>query len=341
MASDTCTITINGATYQAKLGDTLLEAGSNNRVGLAHDCLSGRCGSCRVRVLGGDIDDCGTRENDSVLACQATIEGDAEIAFDPAPATRTIQGEVDSIETIGPDVLQVRLRMDKAVSWLPGHYIRLKFRGYPPRDYSPTFALDLGPEPDLLVFHMDVRDGGQVSAALGKDIAEGHRVAAVGPFGNAFLRRRPGRLILVSTGTGFGPLWAIAVAATLRGTDQPVKLISGARRVSGLYMRQAVGWLRARGASVILTAEDGDGTLIRTKAPQNLLPDLAPSDMVHAAGAPAMVEAVRATVLAAGADFHANAFSAAEPQQPFQPPALPRAARLRMTAGKLDLTARL
>jgi hypothetical protein len=38
-----------------------------------------------VRIYDGEVDDGGTREGDTVLACQATVSGDAVIEFDEVP----------------------------------------------------------------------------------------------------------------------------------------------------------------------------------------------------------------------------------------------------------------
>jgi len=76
------TLLINGRRIKASPGDTLLDAGLANRIVIPHDCCTGQCSTCRVRVYDGDVDDEGTREGDTVLACQATVSGNAVIEFD-------------------------------------------------------------------------------------------------------------------------------------------------------------------------------------------------------------------------------------------------------------------
>lgn len=313
MAKDTCTLIINGKAHKARLGDTLIDAGLDNRIVLPHDCCSGQCETCRVRVVSGAIDDAGTREKDTVLSCLATVEGDAEISYDPVPIVRNTAGRVEDIEEISPDLLQVRVRTSRPVPWLPGQYVRMRFKGYPARDYSPTFGLDRSTEQDLLTFQIKVYQNSRVSSALGHAIDRDHKVSVKGPYGYAFLRRQPGRIILVSTGTGFAPLWSIAVAAAMRRGDQTVRMIAGCRHARDLYMRDAVTWLRDQGVPVTLTASDGDDETVMTARPQDLLPDLSESDMVYAAGSPSMVDAVRVRALAQDATFFADPFYAADP----------------------------
>lgn len=312
MSKSFVSLVINGKAIRARPGDTLLDAALGGRIVLPHDCCSGQCETCRVRVVSGSIDDQGTAERGTVLGCLATVEGNAEITFDPVPVVKTTNAVVESIADLGPDLLEVRLRPVRPVTWLPGQYVKLTFRGFPARDYSPTFSFDLNQPEGVLVFHVRRYPNGIVSGAFGRSIKVGHKVAVRGPFGNAFLRREPGRLVLVSTGTGFAPIWSIAVASVLGQPDRPLSVIAGARDASQLYMREAVDWLRARSVPVAMTAADGDGAIVRRERPSELLSFVAPGDVVYAAGAPSQVEVVRRLAVSREATFHADPFYAAE-----------------------------
>lgn len=312
MANGKCTLTVNGKPIRASMGDTLLDAALGGRVVLPHDCCSGQCESCRVTVIGGEIDDFGTREKKTVLGCLATLEGDAEIAFDPVPVVRNTRGTVDAIASLSEDLLEVRVRTAKPVAWLPGQYVRLTFKGFPARDYSPTFAFDLDADEQVLVFHVKIYPGGQLSSAIGTTIGIGHKVTVRGPFGNAYLRRQDEPLVLVSTGTGFAPVWAIAVSAVLGQRNRPIRVVAGGRTRKDLYMLPAVQWLQKRGVPVTLTAGDGDGEQVRRERPARLLGAVGPDHVVYAAGSPSQVDAVRDVALASDATFYADPFFAAD-----------------------------
>ncbi len=82
---------------------------------------------------------------------------------------------------------------------------------------------------------------GRVSAAIGSGIREGHRVKVQGPFGSAFLRPASvNRLVLVASGTGFAPIWSIAVAAIQEHQRRHVVMVVGARTIDSLYMINAL-----------------------------------------------------------------------------------------------------
>lgn len=302
------TLIVNGKTVIASEGDTLIDAALGGRIVIPHDCLSGQCESCRVQIVSGAVDGHGTEDRGSVLGCMATLAGDAEIAFDPVPIPRKRKAVVEQLIELGPDLFELRLRLNERLTWLPGQYVRLGFAGFPGRDFSPTQGHDLHAEEDLLVFHIRRYSEGRVSSEIGRRIGEGHAVTVRGPHGSAFLRRGEGRLVMASTGTGWAPIWAMAVAARLGQPHRPLTVIAGARFARDLYMGPALDWLAMQGAEVIRTASDGDGTAIRTERPAELLPVLGPADTVHVAGNPSTVAAVHAIADAAGAVCHADPF---------------------------------
>ena len=65
----TCKVTVNNETFVANCGDLLLDGAMMNGVDLPHDCRSGICGTCRVRLVAGKVfggDDDGS---DMIHAC--------------------------------------------------------------------------------------------------------------------------------------------------------------------------------------------------------------------------------------------------------------------------------
>ena len=95
--ANTCNLVINGRPVTARIGETLVDAGLGGWVIIPHDCRTGQCESCRVTVMSGSVDDQGTAEGRTVLACQATVDGDALIAFDEVPTAAKVAGIVTEI----------------------------------------------------------------------------------------------------------------------------------------------------------------------------------------------------------------------------------------------------
>src|SRR5712691_11318525 len=129
--SNRCHLVINGRPITARIGETLVDAGLGGWVIIPHDCRTGQCESCRVSVVSGSVDDQGTAEGRSVLACQATVDGDAVIAFDEVPAATKAAGIVAEISQLSPEVVEVVVALQSPLEYRPGQYVRLKFSGFP------------------------------------------------------------------------------------------------------------------------------------------------------------------------------------------------------------------
>jgi naphthalene 1,2-dioxygenase ferredoxin reductase component len=304
------TLLINGRRIKASPGDTLLDAGLANRIVIPHDCCTGQCSTCRVRIYDGDVDDEGTREGDTVLACQATVSGNAVIEFDEVPVPAKRSGTITSMEKISPDILEVAVTLSKPLTHLPGQYVKVSFAGFPSRDYSPTFRVDGTCELNELIFHIRTCPDGVVSSQLGSRIGLGHHVQVRGPFGNAFYRKAEGRIVLVATGTGWAPIWSVARAARYHQPDREMIVVVGARDGRNLYMQPSLDWLRETGVGQITMTCSGSRTTgpIKAGRPTVHLPRLQETDTVYAAGAPEMVSAVEFLAGIGGAACYADPF---------------------------------
>src|SRR4051812_17506726 len=149
-----CKITLNDETFLANCGDLLLDSALMNGVDLAHDCRSGVCGACRVRLVSGSVFGGHEFGDDMIHACQARILSDIEIVTEPVPQPMTIPASVTEIVDLAPDIVGVAVKLPKPFHYLPGQFCKLQFRGFPARCYSPTYPLERGPEPGVLQFHI-------------------------------------------------------------------------------------------------------------------------------------------------------------------------------------------
>src|SRR5262245_50528322 len=205
-------VIVDGEEFAARRGDVLLDAALTNGVHIPHDCRSGHCGTCQVRVLEGEV--FGGGDGRAVRACRCRIIADVSIAREDVPEVTTMSGRVIGLVPLAPDVVEVAIALQRPTTHLPGQYFQVQFRGFPARCYSPTVPLDRFGDRRSIHLHVRRLPDGRVSADLGGRIGKGHRVKLKGPFGAAYLRPGlPNRLVLVAGGTGFAPIWAIADAA--------------------------------------------------------------------------------------------------------------------------------
>ncbi|WP_441513903.1 2Fe-2S iron-sulfur cluster-binding protein [Bosea sp. TAF32] len=304
-------LVVNGKAVAVSRGDSLLEGAMGGGIVIPHDCCTGQCETCRVRVYAGEVDARGTRQGDTVLACQARVIGDAVLQFDAVPEIRKLAATVSAIRPLSPDIIETTLLLRKDFTYLPGQYVKCKFSGYPSRDYSPTLRSDGTGERNELILQIRRQVGGVVSPDLGTRIRPGHKVAVQGPYGSAFHRTDGGRIILIAAGTGWAPVWAIARAARYREPSREMVVIVGARDPRNLYMAEALAWLAETGvASIAPTSSGGKAAGILSGRPTDHMPALRPDDAVYVAGSCEMVAAVRMRCEAAGTTCYADPFVA-------------------------------
>ena len=307
-----CRVTIDDQVFFASRGDILLDAALVNGVDIPHDCRSGHCGTCRVRVLDGLTIGGECSEPGAARACQSRIISDLRLEIEALPEVQMTAGQVSAIKKRAPGVVEINIEPSRPVVYLPGQYLRVQFRGYPMRCFSPTASMEDFAEREFL--HLQVRRirRGRVSAAIGSGIREGHRVKIRGPFGSAFLRPAClNRLVLVASGTGFAPIWSIAVAAIREHQRRRVVMVVGARTIESLYMIDALCALaRYPNVTIIPVVETPQNvtTIIRTGSVVDHIPELSAEDTVHACGPPRLVEAASRIAAVAGATCYCDPF---------------------------------
>src|SRR5438093_8986556 len=105
--SKICKVTINDEPFLANRGELLLDWALMNGIDLPHDCRSGICGACRVRLVGGTVFGGHSRGDDMIHACQARIVSDLEIAIEAAPEPVALSAEVAQTGQLATDMTGV------------------------------------------------------------------------------------------------------------------------------------------------------------------------------------------------------------------------------------------
>lgn len=312
MMGQRCQITVNGNTFAAAHGDLLLDAALASGVDLPHDCRSGHCGSCRVRLLAGDVAGGRGSEPGVVHACQSRIAGDAVLETATRTRTRTVEGTLSVLRPATSEVFEIGIRTDRPLPHLPGQYAQIRFSGYPSRPYSITHPVFSDPRDASLWLHVRRMANGRVTTALGDRIVPGHRVSLTGPHGAAYFRTGGTcRILLVATSTGFAPIWSIAAAALRENQERAIMVIAGGRTLQSLYMAPALERLAAFPKVRVLpvcSAPQSAFPSVYSGRPTDHLPQLHAMDEVYACGAPGLVEAVKAIAAASGAVCYADPF---------------------------------
>ncbi len=314
-------LTINGTRIPARTGETVLAAAEAAGLRLPKDdpalCQHETpCESCRIRLDHGAVEG-GEPMGRTVLACRARVAGEATLSADPFPREMKSAAEVVTWRPLSAEIFELVLRVEKPVPYLPGQHVTLAFGKGQPRRFTPTLSLDGLRELDTLHFHIRRRPGGLFGDKPEERLRPGTRVKLAGPYGHSHLRQGDGRIVLVSSGTGFAAIWSIAVAARLGQPHRPVHVIASAHDPRDLYMRPALEWLARQGVEHVTLTASGAHPLppVRHGRANVHLPALLPSDTVHVAGHPGLVRSVMLEAAKAGATAYGVPHAAAPVEQ--------------------------
>ena len=234
---------------RAEPGANLLKVLQDAQVPMSYSCMAGRCGTCRCRVLDGEVlEGSGEQqrpldgEQGYVLACQTyltepcTIEipEPDEVVVHPA---RIVKATVAGIENLTHDIQRLLLRPAKPVEFSPGQYVQLQFTPEHVRPYSMARLTGDG----LFEFHVRRVPDGRVTGYIAHDLKLGDAVKVSGPLGSAYLRRKhEGPMLCVAGGTGLAPILSILRGAVAQGMTNPVHLYFGVRSPRDVY---GLAWL--------------------------------------------------------------------------------------------------
>ena len=317
--------------------ETVLDAALREGFLLPYGCRNGACGSCKARVVEGEVDYGGDRPQalsdlelhaGYALLCRALPRTDLEIECREINAARDIPVKilpcrVQKMERLAPDVMMVKLKLPAAerMQFLAGQYIEFILKDLGRRSFSIA-----NPPHDDGYIDLHIRNyGGAFSTYVFTRMKEKEILRFEGPLGTFFLREDSGKpIVLVASGTGFAPIKAIIEHAIHHGVKRPITLYWGGRRPPDLYLSGlAMQWEREhdiRYVPVLSDAAPEDGWAGRTgfvhAAVVADFPDLS-GYQVYACGNPLMVEAARRELTGAcrlpDADFYCDAFTPAAP----------------------------
>src|SRR5688500_6001368 len=133
------TIKPSNHSFSASEGETILESALREGFVIAYGCRNGACGTCKGRVLEGEVDYGIYQEHalpdeekrrGHALFCQARPRGDLVIECREISAVRdipikTLPCRVQKMERLAPDVMALHLRLpaSERLQFLAGQYI--------------------------------------------------------------------------------------------------------------------------------------------------------------------------------------------------------------------------
>jgi len=309
------TVQPSGNVFEVPEGDTILAAALNEGFHLPYGCRNGACGSCKGKIITGEID-YGKYQHSALsdderaagyaLFCQArpltdlTIES-REIGAVKDIVVKKLPCRVHKLERVADDVviLWLKLPANERLQFLAGQYIEFILKDGSRRSFSMANAPH---DDEFLQLHVRHVPGGAFTDHVFKTMKERDILRFEGPLGSFFLHESEKPIVFVASGTGFAPVKAIIESAFKHEIGRPMTLYWGARRPKDLYLDAlARHWAAEYPAlfeyiPVVSDALPEDQWTGRTgfvhRAVMADMPDLS-EIQVYACGVPIMVDSAR------------------------------------------------
>jgi len=316
--SFTISLQPGGQHFAIRPDQTILEAALDAGFVVPYGCRDGACGACKAHIDSGRIDQgavsadvlsAAERAAGTALLCQARALSDVTVTVRNVTRAgdvpvKKLPCRVQSLEFPAPDVavLKVRLPASEPFRFRAGQYIDFLLEGGRRRSFSIANA----PGGNELELHIRRIAGGFFTNHVFTAMKPRDILRFEGPLGGFGLAPGDAPAVLIAGGTGFAPIKSIIEEHLAGGGKRALTLYWGSRDRAGLYMDAlAQEWARTvpgfRYVPVLSAATPADRWTGRTGLVHHAvmadLPDLSRHE-VYACGAPAMIEAARADLVA-------------------------------------------
>ena len=328
----------SGRSFQVETGETLLNAGIRQGIGMPYGCKDGACGSCKCLKLSGEVSLSpyqakALSEQELaqgwVLTCRAQALSDVvleskQVTSVGAHPIKKMPVRVAAMKQLSHDVMQIILQLPatETMAYHAGQYVEFLLRDGSRRAYSianaPHTLVAGAPQIELHLRHMP---GGKFTDHVFGSMKEKDIQRIEAPYGSFYLREDSDQpIVLLASGTGFAPIKALIEHMQHRQIHRPTRLYWGGRRPADLYMHD---WVMAQLPTmpqlqyipVVSDALPEDAWQGRTgfvhAAVLQDTPNLA-DHQVYACGAPVVIDAAQRDYTAHGLpteSFFADSFT--------------------------------
>src|SRR5687767_12124528 len=304
------TVQPSGHAFEVGEGESVLTAALRQDLVLPYGCRNGACGSCKGRIVEGEVDygvyqkKALTEEEKAqgkALFCQARPKTDLVVEARTVGAAKdipvkTLPCRVQKMERVADDVmvLHVKLPANERLQFLAGQYLEFLLKDGSRR----SFSMGNAPHDDeLLQLHVRHVAGGQFTDHVFGKMKERDILRFEGPLGTFFLREDSAKpIVFVASGTGFAPIKSIIEHALHKGLTRPMTLYWGGRRPKDLYLHELAKSWPITYVPVISDGLPEDAWNGRTgfvhRAVMQDFPDLS-GHQVYACGVPIMVDSAK------------------------------------------------
>ena len=225
------TVETNSGThsFDCEPGENLLYAGLRHGLTLPHDCATGTCGTCRGRVVEGDVrlmwDEAPglkfcKQEKGDVIMCQAVASGDCVLRV-PSNTVGPLEGfatpsygsgTICNVRTLTHDVIDFDMVLDAPLRFAAGQFVVFEVPGLVGRRaYS---MVNYSEETETLSFVVKRKPDGGFSDWLFDSDVDGTTIKIFGPLGRAtFHPEEDKNIVCIGGGSGIAGMMSILARA--------------------------------------------------------------------------------------------------------------------------------
>ncbi len=253
--------------FDAAPADKILYAGLSQAIGLPYECGSGTCGTCKARLLSGEIDDAWPdapgrkyfKHADDFLMCQCSARGDVSVEvasfvedFDPGvciPAA--VKGRIRSSQMLTHDVIDLHIDIDTPMDFDAGQFMLIRVPGI--AGYRGWSMVNYERGARSLQFVVKNKPGGKLSEWLFSSSApesrDGAEVELFGPLGSAtFYPSIAKNILCIAGGSGIAGMMAILARAAGENyfAEHSGNVFFGVRSMKDAFYLDVLSRLRAQ-----------------------------------------------------------------------------------------------
>ncbi len=229
----------SGHRFEARSGETVLEAALRAGRSLAFGCANGSCGECRARIVAGEVER--VRFHDyfiteaekragyvllcSVAPCRDLVVESTEASGVGDIAPQRVRARVTGVEPASDDHAVVHLKVQRArvLRYLSGQRATVRFENVPPHESwlasCPCDAVNLR-------FHVRRAAADPFAGFVFGTLRRGARAIVEGPTGRFVLDDdSPRGLLFLACDTGFAPVESLIEHAVNLELDVPIRLV--------------------------------------------------------------------------------------------------------------------
>jgi propane monooxygenase reductase subunit len=241
--------------------ESILAAALRQGIGLRYGCKHGACGSCKAKVVAGDVDvgDASRfalmdyeRDAGMALLCSAYPLEDVVIEltdYDETTlaAARPISGwtcRIAKLEKISPDIWHLVLAStaNAPFEYDAGQYAELRIAGTDCwRSYSMANLPNADGRIEFFIRHVPK---GRFSSVVAEKARVGDEVMLRGPYGQFGISAGHAPIVMVAGGSGMAPILAMLRSLAANRSEREITFFYGARHAEDLICSELMDALR-------------------------------------------------------------------------------------------------